>query len=159
MINRATPILIAVAALAVAGAGPGTQSASAAGVSYVGQTSQGEPVSVKVNAKRNRVRMLYVDWMAGAARCSNRREYMSSTMLGMWGNPAPQVRAGRFSAKLEEGFDNEYGGPTVEQFSLSGRMNRLRAAGAFRVKVTERDSLGRIVNRCDTGRISWNAVD
>lgn len=158
MLKR-TPILIAVAAFAVAGAGPGAQAASAAGVSYVGQTSQGEPVSLKVNAKRNRLRMLYVDWSAGASRCSNHREYFSSTMLGMWGNPPPRVRNGRFDARIEEGFENDRGGFTVEQLSLSGRVDRRKAGGTLRAQVTVRDARGRIVNRCDTGRISWNAVD
>jgi hypothetical protein len=159
MFKRTTPTLIAVAALAVAGAGPGAQAASAGGVSYVGQTSQGEPLSMKMNAKRNRLRMLYVDWSAGAPRCSDHREYMSSTMLGMWGNPPPRVRAGRFESRVEEGFENERGGFTVEQLSLSGRVKGLRASGSLRVQVTVRNARGSIVNRCDTGRISWNAVD
>jgi hypothetical protein len=157
MFKHTTPILIAVTALAVASGGPGAEAASA-GVSYVGETSQREPISLKVNRKRNRVHMLYVDWSANPARCTS-RGYTSSTMLGMWGNPAPRIRRGRFSSRITEGFENEFGGTTTEQFSLSGRVNRRRASGRFQVQVTERDGAGGIMNRCTTGRISWSASD
>jgi hypothetical protein len=159
MKTRTTPIFIAVTALALAGAGTGAQAASAGGTSYVGETSQAEPISLKVNSKRTRVHMLYVDWGASADRCSSHREFHSSTMLGMWGARPPGIRRGRITSRITEDYDNDFGGQTVEQFSLSGRIGRSRASGTLSAKVTERDRTGRVVNRCDTGRISWSAVD
>jgi len=159
MIKNTTLTFIAVFALAVAGAATAGSASAAGGVSYVGETSQGAHLSLKVNARRSRVRVLYVDWLAGAGRCSNHRDYYSSTMFGMGANGPPGIRAGRFGARISEGLENEFGGTTVEQLSLNGRVNRIRASGRIQVQVTERDATGDIVNRCTTGQISWSALD
>jgi hypothetical protein len=159
MINRTPLIFVALVAFAVASVASTGQAAAAGGFSYIGETSQNEHISLKVNARSTRVRMLYVDWSASAVRCTNRREYMSSTMLGMWGSRPPGIRGGRFSSRITEEFPGETGGPTVEKFSLRGRVNGSRASGTLQVQVTERNATGRIVNRCTTGQISWSAAD
>ena len=75
--------LVLLTALAATG-GLGTERAEAAsrpGLTYGGSTSQQADVFLRKSRNRRQLVRLSVDWFAPASRCTNGREYSSSTLL------------------------------------------------------------------------------
>ena len=46
-----------------------------------------------------------------------------------------------------------------EDAVVRGTVGRTRASGSFRATVVLTDAAGAVINRCDTGTITWRAVE
>ncbi|HEV2776610.1 MAG TPA: hypothetical protein VGV90_13535 [Solirubrobacteraceae bacterium] len=155
-----TLALAASSVFAVAAAAPGRAVSAPQGVAYAGQTSQDLPVSFVLSRDRRTIRRLDVEWYAEADQCTSAITYMSGTTFG-----ARKTKALRLTSRRT--FRHTYvdsltvpGVARVEEDAVvRGTVGRTRASGAFRVTAVVTDAAGAVINRCETGTITWRAVE
>ena len=142
--------------------GSGPESAKAAsrpGLTYGGMTSQDENVFLRKSRNRRQLARFVVDWMAAPTRCTNGKEYFGFSLLDPSFSGRIAIRRGGRFTKRDVWRDTDSDGSVSEDLTLAGRFRGKRAAGRFRVFVTERNPAGAVINRCDTGSVRWSAVD
>jgi hypothetical protein len=154
-----TLVVAASAWFAVAAVTAGPAASAARGVAYAGQTSQDLPVSFVLSRDRRTIKRLDIEWYAEAVQCTSGVTYMSGTTFG-----ARKTRSLRLSSRRT--FRHTYvdsltvpGVARVEEDAVvRGTVGRTRASGAFRVTAVVTDGAGEVINRCETGTITWRAV-
>ena len=145
---------------AVAAATPGPAASAARGVAYAGWTSQDSPVSIILSRDRKTIRRLDIDWYAPFTQCTSAIAYVSGNTFG-----ASKTKALKLSSRRT--FRHTYvdtvtvpGVARVEETPVvRGTVGRTRASGSFRATVVVTDGGGAEINRCDTGTITWRAVE
>jgi hypothetical protein len=147
--------------LAAAGAASAPAApARAQGVAYAGATSQDLPVSLVLSRDRRTIRRLDIDWYATIEQCTSGVAYVSGTTFG-----ARRTKALRLGSRRT--FRHTYvdaltvpGTARVEERPVvRGTVGRTRASGRFRATAVVTDATGAEINRCDTGTITWTAVE
>jgi hypothetical protein len=117
---------------------------------YGGTTSQGEPVVIRLNAKRNRVDDVLTTWNApcsqGAYRVPDRFGSFRVKRSGAFGNPFT------YDTTMD-------GGDTLHfDYAFAGRVTAKRVRGTLQVKIAQTDPAGAPVDGCDTGGVTWKAT-
>jgi hypothetical protein len=122
------------------------------GVIYGGRTSQGEPLVVRLNAKRTRVSDMITVWRApctpsgGYFRVPDHFVNFSLKKTGAFGNP------------FVDDTPIDAGGKRHWDYSISGRVSKTKAKGALQVKVADSDAAGVATDACDTGAVTWKVA-
>ena len=155
-----TLVVAAASWFAVAAATPGPAASAARGVAYAGHTSQDSPVSIILSRDRRSIRRLDIDWYAPFTQCSNGIAYVSGNTFG-----ASKTKPLKLSSRrtFRHTFVDALTVPGVAHVEetpvVRGRVGRTRASGSFRATVVVTDATGAEINRCDTGTITWSAVE
>ena len=126
--------------------------ARAPGVVYGGTTSQGEPLVIRLNAKRKRVNDLLTTWYADCPAQGG--FYRVPDSLGGF----PVRSAGRFGAPWTVDVPMDDGNSMHVDYNLAGRIARASAKGTLQVKLTRTDAAGAATADCDSGGLSWKAT-
>ncbi len=156
---RLTLALVASAVMAGAAWAP-ARAAPARGVAYAGQTSQDLPMSFVLSRDRKSIKRLDIDWFGPAAQCTSGLTYPSGTTFG-----GRNTRALKLSSRKK--FRHTFldaltiaGVARIEEHPVvRGTVGRTRASGTFRATAVVTDAAGAEINRCDTGTITWRAVE
>jgi hypothetical protein len=146
--------------LAVVDAG---HAAAAGGVVFGGQTSQGEPVIIVVNARRTRVARVLWEWRA---RCVLGPAAPAGTPLTTaWSDVAERFAIngrGRWSGSYAAGpFPDASTGVTKRfTYRLAGAIVAAgaRMTGTIRATYTETSAAG-VIRTCHSGAIAFNILD
>ena len=152
--------LAASSVLAVAAAPPGRAASAPRGVAYAGQTSQDLPVSFVLSRDRRTIKRFDIEWYAEADQCTSGVTYVSGTTFG-----ARKTRSLRLSSRrtFRHTYVDALTVPAVARVEetpvVRGTVGRTRASGAFRVTAVVTDAAGEVINRCDTGTLTWRAVE
>jgi len=115
------------------------------GIIYGGWTSQDEPVAMRLDSRRTKVRQLLLDWHA-TCRPSGYFDY---------GDPLVNfpIRGGRFGDRWSE--TRAVGGQDLDfTYQIAGRVTRSSSSG--RARLTVADTSGS--TSCPSGAISWRAT-
>jgi hypothetical protein len=133
---------ISAAVLALAVAGPAALAAAPVGGSkYRGQTSAGEPVSLRLNGKATRVKRFRIYY---TLKCEDGRTSYTYT----------DVLNGRLRKDHSFGVSATYTGSSdgsKNSFKLSGKVWKKRASGKFSLT----SSAGKL--KCKSGKLKWSA--
>ena len=117
-------------------------------------------MSIILSRDRRTIRRLDIDWYAPFTHCTNGLAYVSGNTFG-----ASRTKALKLSSRRT--FRHTYvdaltfpGVARVEETPVvRGTVGRTRASGSFRATVVVTDATGAQINRCDTGTITWRAVE
>jgi hypothetical protein len=122
------------------------------GIVYGGVTSQHEPFVIRLNARRTRVNDVLTAWRAP---CTPSGGYfrVSDHLVGF-----PVSKTGSFGDPFSHDSAIDGGGKRHVDYSISGRVSKLKAKGKLQVKVSDSDATGASVDVCDTGGVTWKAV-
>jgi hypothetical protein len=146
-IARCTALcLLALAALVAVPAAPAAK--LVAGERYSGQTSDGDPVQLRLSGNLQRVARMRIHY---TLQCSNgNRESSYTDILN-----AP-VRGGKkFTLKGSyTGTDDQ----SLNTFRVSGKLTRSHANGTFSLTYTGAKAAGGESVSCKTGRLRWHAT-
>ena len=124
----------------------------APGVVYGGITSQGEPVVVRLNARRKRVSDFITTWRAS---CTPSQGYFR--VPDRFGNFLVKS-TGRFGNPMSNDVAMDAGGKLHFDYALAGRVTKKAVKGTLQVKVSETDANGAATDSCDTGGLTWKAA-
>lgn len=121
-------------------------------VIYGGETSQGEPIVLRLDARRSRVNEVRVTWRADCApsgaflRVADRFVNFALKRSGRFGNP--------FSAHLPR----DGGGVSNLRYRLTGRVTETKASGVLQAQMSDLDATGVATDSCDAGNLTWKAA-
>jgi hypothetical protein len=123
----------------------------APGVIFGGNTSQQEPVVVRMNETRKRVNDFLTTWNApctpeGLFRAPDHFGNFSVKSSGAFGNPFD------YETPLAAGAKRRI------DYRLAGRVTRTTARGAVQANVLDTDAAGATTDTCDSGGVTWKAV-
>ena len=155
-----TLVVTAACVFAAAAATAGPAVSAARGVAYAGQTSQDLPVSFVLSRDRRTIKRLDIEWYAEADQCTSGVTYMSGTTFG-----ARKTKSLRLSSRrtFRHTYVDALTVPAVARVEetpvVRGTVGRTRASGAFRVTAVVTDAAGAVINRCETGTLTWRAVE
>lgn len=156
-----TSAILAVAAATVVAAAPAAakRAAPLQGVGYAGETAQDLPMSLVLTANRKAIKRLDIMWIALPGQCSTLMPYVSATTFGADNTKAIALSSGkRFRHTFVDALTLPEVGSIEEHPVVRGTVGRTRAFGTFRATAVVKDAAGAEVTRCDTGTISWTAV-
>ena len=121
-------------------------------VIYGGATSQGEPIVIRLDARRTRVNDVMLTWRAscstsgGFYRAPDHFVNFDLSPTGKFGNP--------FTAQT----DIDGGGKRQWDYQIAGRVTRKKAGGTLQAKVSDTDAAGAATDLCETGNLTWKAA-
>lgn len=133
--------------------GAPARSAATSGLVYGGVTSQDWPVVLELN--RSRRRIVRADIALQLNCTSGRFARLRDRYIRITVN-----RRRRFGASFgPETVRNDDGTTTDFEGSIGGSLNRARsrASGTWRLKFTDHDAAGVVVDTCDSGSVRWSA--
>ena len=134
--------------------GPYVRSAAVVGETYGGVTPQGWPVVIQLSKSQRRVVRVAVGFDL-ACTAGGFVSY-GDTYVDLRVNTRRKFRAsfGPDTQRYDDGTTSDFEG------SISGTLNRARSkvSGKSRLKVTDYDNAGVVTDTCDSGIISWSAV-
>jgi hypothetical protein len=117
---------------------------------YGGDSSQGEPVVMRLDAKRKKVSDLIIGW---DAECKpDGFFHLGDDLTGF------PLRAGRFGDAWEDSYDDGQGGKLKYAYTLTGTVARATAKGKLSVAVTKLDAAGATAWSCDAGSLAWKVA-
>ena len=122
------------------------------GIVYGGETSQGEPIVLRLDARRTRVNDVIVAWRADCApsggflRVPDHFVNFAIKRSGSFGNPFS-------SAQPRDG-----GGMSNWEYRLTGRITKTKASGALQAKMSDIGDAGDVTDLCDAGNLTWKAA-
>jgi len=129
------------------------------GLAYAGETDQTLAVSLVLTKDRKKVKRLDISWLALPMQCSSGLPYFSMTTFGGGSTRALAIGATKgFRHTFNDGVSLPGDVSLEEVPTIRGTVGLKRAFGTFRSTVVLKDATGAEVNRCDTGAISWTAV-
>jgi hypothetical protein len=123
-----------------------------AGRIYGGQTSQGEPVVVRLDRKRKKVNDLLAGWETSSCEPPDRYFRVGDRFINF------AVRARRFGGTFDSSYPTDDGGRIVLGFDVAGTLSSRTMRGTLRVTVTGTDAAGATNLTCDSGAIDWRAA-
>jgi hypothetical protein len=123
------------------------------GIIYGGKTSQGEPMVVRLDARRRQVNDLLTTWRAPCTPSAGYYRVPDHIFV-----PFLVGRTGRFGAPFARDWATGTGGRVRNDVDLAGRVSKTKASGTLQVKVSETDANGATTDTCDTGGITWKAA-
>jgi hypothetical protein len=119
---------------------------------FGGATSQSQPVVVRLDRAKRKVRDLVFGW--GSNSCTPPESYITTTeFLGNF--PVQRRRFGdTFSheEKLDDGSRQSFA------YDIAGRLSKRTASGSLHVAFNQLDPAGAQTLSCDTGAVSWRAA-
>jgi hypothetical protein len=133
--------------------GPYARSAATTGVIYGGRTSQGWPVVIELRKDQRRVVQAVIGLQLPCT--SGNLASLPDRWVNMKVNKRRRFSA-RFGPETERYAD---GTSSAFQGSISGALNRARSkvSGKWRLKITDYDAAGAVVDTCDSGSVGWSA--
>jgi hypothetical protein len=118
---------------------------------YGGRSSQGEPVVVRLDAKRRKVTDVLAGWES--ASCTPE----GFMRFGERFTNFP-LHAGHFGGTWDQPFATDDGGKIDYAYALAGKVAKRTTSGTLHVGVTGTDATGATTLTCDTGSVTWKAV-
>jgi hypothetical protein len=118
---------------------------------FAGKTSQDEPIVVRLDAARTRVRNVLVGWQTAACRPEGFARFGESF------TDFP-LRGGRFGDAFEESLEEADGGKVRFTMDLAGRVLRRSASGRLQATITSTDPAGATRLSCDSSTVTWTAA-
>jgi hypothetical protein len=118
---------------------------------FAGNTSQDEPVVVRVDAGGRNVRNFLVGWQTAGCR----PEGFARSGESFVNFP---LRAGRFGDALVSSYDEPGGGTQRYTMDLAGNVTRRSASGTLHATITVTDVAGATTLSCDSGGVTWKAA-
>jgi hypothetical protein len=122
------------------------------GTIYGGQTSQQEPVVLRVDAQRRRVDDLLAGW--DTRTCTPDSAFHIGDQLGGFA----VKRTGAFGDTWTSDYPMNDGGKRSFAYAVAGRVTKTTAKGTLHVGFTETDAAGAQSLACDTGAITFKAL-
>jgi hypothetical protein len=116
---------------------------------FGGQTDQGMPAVLELNAQRNRVAHLRFGWGASCAPAGS--IFVPDHLMGFG------VAGGAFDSTFEQPFPIDGGGTGTWSYTLDGRVSGRNASGDIAAKLTETDAAATVTMTCDVGSLTWSA--
>jgi hypothetical protein len=123
-----------------------------AGRIFGGKTAQGEPVVVRLDAKRKMVSDLLVGWESDSCQPPDRYFRFGERFSRL------KLRARRFGDTHDESYTTDDGGKLVYGYELAGSVARRSVSGSLQVTVTGTDAAGTPNLSCDSGTVRWKAA-
>lgn len=122
---------------------------------YRGSTSQGKSISFKFVKDGRKIKNGAISWTADCTAAGPKAlktdSNFSFSRPVVSSNGVISPPTGSYTIDLGGGYRGKF---TVD---LNGRfVSETRAVGTFRGRATVSDSSGQVVDRCDSGRITWH---
>lgn len=117
---------------------------------YAGASNRGEPVVIRLDAKRKKVSDILANWDASNCNPPGLMRYGDR----FFGFP---LHAGSFGDSWAESYDDN-GGKMTYAYDVAGKVARRTATGSLEVTVTGTDAAGATTMTCDTGSVPWHAA-
>ena len=122
------------------------------GTIYGGQTSQEEPVVVRVDAERRMVSDLIAGW--DTRTCTPDGSFHIGDHLGGFA----LKRTGGFGDSWTADYPMDGGGKRSFAYAVAGRATKTTVKGTLHVGITQADATGAQALACDTGSIAFKAL-
>jgi hypothetical protein len=120
------------------------------GVIYGGETAQGAPLVLRLDATRRRIADVLFSWQAP---CTPDGFFFSREDLGNW----TVKPTGAFGGPFGNDLALDAGAKRHLDYKVAGRVTKTAAKGSIQVKVADTDAAGTPGSACDTGNIAWKA--
>jgi hypothetical protein len=117
---------------------------------YGGLTTQGEPVVVQTDAKRNRLSLIRIGWFAP---CDDG----AVADVGDVFTDFPLSRSGEFGDAFPGAFGPASGTHGKLQYEIYGKLGASHALGTFQVTDTVFDGTGGTLRTCSSPTVRWSA--
>jgi hypothetical protein len=122
------------------------------GVAYGGQTSQHDQAFLLLSATRQSVKRIALDWDAS---CHGVEDFSVSATLGTF-HIKPDGSFAKTQRTSEEGDKPSWSDHWTEE--ITGRVTSDRITGTFHGHVATRRSDGSLVGECDSGAVTFTAL-
>jgi hypothetical protein len=127
--------------------------ARAAGRVYGGNTSQREPLVIKLNRGRTAATDVLLNWES--ASCTPADEFVS---FAEHFRLFPLSASGVFGDSFNQAYPGDGGGEDDFAYQLHGKVGRVRAHGTYRATATSKDASGATTVSCDSAPVTWSAI-